>query len=310
MDSEQSLDAVRRDIDAIDNQIHDLIIRRTELIEAVRDLKQESPVKVRPSREAEIIYRLIGRHHGRFPRRDLVAIWRHLIMATLAFEGPFSVAVYLPGSDSGYWELARDHFGTFTPMSRHGTLRSAIEAVQRQDATVAVLPMPQQDDPDPWWRLLLSDRVETPRIIARLPFAGTANGLGGPIEALAICPVALTPTGRDRTFFAVDTEHRLSLNQFNAELAAVGMPPRFTAVWEEKEQRPQAWIYLVEVDGFLSADNPQLAALTRGLGGPVRRVVVLGGYATPLGREELDPPQAPARPAAPPVTTATQGTVP
>jgi chorismate mutase len=294
MDADQSLVAVRREIDAIDDEIHDLIIRRTELVEAVRDLKKDSPVKIRPSREAEIAYRLVGRHRGHFPRRELVAMWRHMMMATLAFEGPFSVAVYSAGNDGGYWDLARDHFGTFTPLSRHGTLRSAIEAVQRQDATVAVLPTPRQDDPDPWWRLLLSDRPETPRIIARLPFGGTANGLGGAIEALAICPVALTPTGRDRTFFAVDTEYRLSLNQFNAELAAVGLPPRFAAVWEEKEQRPQAWIYLVEVDGFLSAGDPRLVALTKGLGGPVRRVVVLGGYATPLSRDELDAPAAPA----------------
>ena len=73
---ERTLDQVRRDIDDIDTSIQDLLIRRTELVEEVRAIKQDWRVKIEPSREAEILYRLIDRHSGAFPRRDLVAIWR------------------------------------------------------------------------------------------------------------------------------------------------------------------------------------------------------------------------------------------
>jgi chorismate mutase / prephenate dehydratase len=297
MNAEGSLDALRRDIDSIDDAIQDLIMRRTELVEEVRDLKRDSKIKIRPSREAEILYRLVKRQRGQFPKRELVVIWRHLITATLAFEGPFSTAVYGHKDETGYWDLARDHFAALTPMVRHSSLRGVIEAVHRQDATVGVLPMPRHDDTDPWWRYLVTKQPETPRIIARLPFAEPADskssqGHGSRLEALAICPVALTPTGRDRSFFVIDMESRVPLHQLTAALSERGLPPTFATLWGE-EQGPAAWLYLIEVDGFLTDGDARLETLGDVLGKPVNRTVVLGGYATPLTAAELEP-NAPA----------------
>ncbi len=294
MDEDQALADVRREIDAIDDAIHDLIMRRTALVEAVRDLKRGSTVKIRPSREAQILYRLMRRHSGPFPKRELAAIWRQLIVATLAFEGPFSVAVYMPGEDGAYWDLARDHFGLFTPMTRHGSVRAVIEAVHRQDAVVGVLPLPQQDDKDPWWRHLVTANPEAPKIIARLPFAGPGNGLGGRREALAICPVAPTPTGRDRSLFAVDTEVRLGLNQLRTRLAEAGLAPGFVASWHEG-QGPSAWFYLAEVEGFVEPGDRRLAAFAEALGDRVNPLIRLGAYASPLTAEELGPERAAVR---------------
>jgi chorismate mutase len=285
MNAKGSLEALRRDIDSIDDAIQDLIMRRTELVEQVRDLKRDSKIKIRPSREAEILYRLVGRQRGRFPKRELVVIWRHLITATLAFEGPFSTAVYGTKDETGYWDLARDHFASFTPMSRHSSMRSVIEAVHRQDATVGVLPVPRHDDADPWWRYLVTHQPDTPRIIARLPFA---EGLSRRVEALAICPVALTPTGRDRSFFVIDMQSRMAFDPLAAVLAECHLPPTFMTLWSE-EQRPETWLYLIEVDDYLSDDDARLGALASRLGKPVNRIVALGGYAKPLTVEELEP---------------------
>lgn len=293
MDAEASLEALRRDIDSIDDAIHDLIIRRTELVEKVRDVKQGSRVKIRPSREAEILYRLVGRHRGPFPKRDLVAIWRRLIVATLNFEGPFSAAVYTPPDVGGYWDLARDHFGAFTPMTRHTSVRSVIEAVHRQEAIVGVLPMPQHDDRDPWWRHLVTTQPNAPKIIARLPFTGPLNGVGGGIEAMVICPVVLTPTGRDRSMFAIETEDRIGLNHVSNALTELDLPPVFAVLWSE-EQVPRAFLYLVDVDGFLTAGDARLAGLEHKLGRSVNRIVGLGGYARPLSAEDLAPATVPS----------------
>ncbi len=291
MTAETSLDAVRREIDEIDDTLQDLIIRRTELVEQVRRIKHDWRVKIQPSREADILYRLIARHRGPFPKRELSAIWRQLIIATLSFEGPFSAAVYMPPDESGYWDLARDQYGTFTKMTRHGSVRSVIEAVNRQQAIVGVLPLPHQDDADPWWRLLVSSNPEAPKVIARLPFAGPGNGLGGELEGLVICPVTVKPTGRDRSFLAIDSEKRLGLGQVATALTSVGLPPTFSALWRE-EQGPRAWLYLAEVDGFLTLEDARLAKFQEILGTPLKRLVLLGGYATPLTAAELGPPAA------------------
>ena len=293
MSSERTLGDVRADIDAIDDAIHDMLIRRTELVEEVRAIKRDWRVKIQPSREAEIACRLIERHRGAFPKRDLLALWRVLICATLSFEGPFSVAVHMPDGDPGFWDVARGHFGPYTPMSRHGSARSVLEQVTRQDATVGVLPMPRSDDADPWWRHLAIDRADAPRIIARLPFAGFGNSRGSHADALVICPVAVTATGRDRSFLVIDTSRRMAAVQLNKMLQDAGFETTLLAPWGERAS-PQSWLYLVEVEGWLAAYDPRLAAFREIFGQPIDRLLLIGGYAKPLPAETLDGARAAA----------------
>jgi hypothetical protein len=173
-------------------------------------------------------------------------------------------------------------------------MRSVIEAVHRQDATVGVLPVPRHDDADPWWRHLVTHQPETPRIIARLPFAAEPEGQSRRMEALAICPVALTPTGRDRSFFVIDMQSRMAFDPLTAILSDCGLPPTFMTLWSE-EQRPETWLYLIEVDDFLTDEDARLGALATRLGKLVNRIVALGGYAKPFTPEELEPnPLSPA----------------
>lgn len=298
MTGESALETVRKDIDAIDTAIHDLIIRRTQLVEHVRQIKEDWTVKIQPSREAEIIYRLLARHNGPFPKRELAAIWRLLITATLSFEGPFSVAVFVANEDAAYWDLARDHFGPYTPIARHGTVRGVIEAVRRQEASVGVLPLPTQDDTDPWWRHLISSHADAPRIIARLPFAGPGNGRGGALEALVICPVIVTPTGRDRVVVAGETYTELTMSQFTAALKRCGLRPGFTASWQETEP-PHPLLLAAELEGFVSAEDERLRQVESRLGKSLNRLLWLGGYATPLSPEELGASWSPPAAATP-----------
>lgn len=288
MSLDQDLAAVRSQIDAIDDAIHDLIIRRTELVEQVRTIKHDLPIKIQPAREAEIVYRIVSRHRGPFPKRELVAIWRQLINATLSFEGPFSVAAYVPNDNGCLWDLARDQYGAYTPMSRHTSVRSVIEAVRRHEAIVGVLPLPRRDDADPWWRHIVTTQPETPRIIAKLPFAGPASTRGGNAEALVICPVAVRPTGRDRTYLAADVETGASLGQFSATLSGAGLAPTLAAQWHDAE-RPAASLYLAEVADFVDASDRRLDEVRTAMGRTLSRIVVLGGYAETLSDAELGP---------------------
>jgi hypothetical protein len=257
------------------------------LVEEVRSIKSDWRVKIQPSREADIVCRLIERHRGPFPKPDLVAIWRILICATLSFEGPFSVAVHMPEREPGYWDIARDHFGPCTPMTRHASAHSVIEAVHRQEAIVGVLPMPRSDDNEPWWPHILSSQPEAPKIIARLPFAGIGNARGAGLQALVLCPVTVVPTGRDRSLFAIDIAERLALSQIGGALREAGFDCTLMIASCEKNSR-ESWHYLVEVDGYLTADDPRLNGLRREIGETIDRIVLLGGYARPLPAEALD----------------------
>src|SRR3989304_6084616 len=109
--SETDLTALRKEIDAIDAEIHALIMRRAAITESIRGLKAGDELKLRPGREANILRALVARHTGAFPRTQLVRIWREILSASLAMQGPFSVAVFATETAYGLWDLARDHFG-------------------------------------------------------------------------------------------------------------------------------------------------------------------------------------------------------
>ena len=289
MTADSSLEELRREIDAIDDAIHDLLMKRTGIVEKVGQVKRDLPVKIRPAREDEIAFRLITRHQGPFPKRELLRIWREMIVATLAFEGPFSVAVHVPEGNDGYWDLARDHYGSFTPMTGHDSVRRVIESVRSQETTVGILPLPRQDDTDPWWRHLATESADAPRIIARLPFAGPGNGRDGDLEALVICPIAQEPTGRDRSLLVVETSETMGIGRLGSKLTDAGMNPLFLASWHEEQAR-DTWQFAAEIDDFVPPDDRRISRFLSTAGDSVRHVITVGGYAAPLTVEDLGPP--------------------
>jgi len=297
MSAKPTLDALRLEIDAIDDKIHDLIMARTEVVKQVREAKRGEPVKIRPARECSILYRLMGRHKGPFPKRELARIWRELIVATLSFEGPFSIAVLMPdaaGPDeprhdrrSGHWNMARDQYGSFTPMSGFSSARRLIDAVRTLKATVGVLSLPELGEHKPWWPHLASKRPDTPRVITRLPFIGSPEDRGPNVQALVICPVTPEPTGRDRTYLVVETTDQISLERLSSALKKAKMEPRFTAVWRDPDT-PSRSLYLAEVDGFISDEDSKIIRLSENLEGVATSIMSIGSYGLPFTPEELE----------------------
>ena len=282
------LQSLRQEIDAIDNSIHDLIMERTRVVERVRKVKRDEKVKIRPAREAEILYRLMARHKGPFPKQELAGIWREMIVATLRFEGPFSVAVSMGDNETGYWDLARDQYGSFTPMTRHVSTRGVVKAVRNSDATVGVLPMPRPDDTEFWWRLLVSQDPDRPRVIARLPFIpGDNSNHNKGLDALVICTVAQEETGRDHSYLSIEAEEDIGFGAIESAMSQAGLPIVFQQLFHDPD-RPAAWIYLIEVVCFIDSDGNQMRRLLDGLAGRANRILHLGGYATPLDPTEVE----------------------
>jgi len=184
-----NLAALREELDSIDNALHDLLMRRAAIAAGVRASKGGAPVW-RPSREAQILRRLMARHSGPFPRATIVQVWREIISAMVRLQGEFSVAVYAPEGDRLCRDMARDHFGAETPLSLHSSARAVLTAVQEGTATAGVLPIPEDSEEAPWWPILagMASGGDV-SVCARLPFAPTAPGNGDS----ALCVAAIAP---------------------------------------------------------------------------------------------------------------------
>jgi chorismate mutase len=285
MAAEKSLEKLRLEIDKIDETIHSAIIRRAELVEQVGAFKAGKGMPaLRPAREAEILRRLISRHQGRFPKTVLLRIWREMIGAMVAIEAPLIVGVYMPERGSGYLDLARDHYGSYTPTTVFRSPGQVVRAVAEGSATVGVVPMPDREDTEPWWISLMGDAADLPRIIARLPFLGPGPGRGDGIEALAIARLSPDPTGFDRSWLAVETPPDTSRARLRSVLGAAGLEPTLMVATHRADD---AWLHLVEISGHLAPDDRRLGRMLAQRETPVVRAIVLGGYPVPLSPEDL-----------------------
>lgn len=276
-----SLDDLRREIDEIDDAIHDLLMRRTQVVEHIGVRKGNDRVFMRPAREAVILRRLFARHTGQFSHLALARIWREMISALTRIQGPFAVAVFAPEERRGFWDVARDHYGSQTPMIAVNTPVAAVRAVSDGTATVGVVPWPDEEDSDPWWRFLMSDDAKSPRVVARLPFVGRGNARGDDGDALAIAQVAHEATGDDRTLLGVELAGDVSRGRLKDTLEACGLSPTGFRSWLTRDGAAGS-LHLVEVDDFVSADDPRFPMLRERFGDLLVRVTTLGGYAVPL----------------------------
>jgi chorismate mutase/prephenate dehydratase len=288
-DAEPTLEALRAEIDAIDEDLQRLIRRRADValhIGRAKNAQASEPVLMRPGREAQVLRKLVARHEGAFPKTVMVRLWRELIAAVLRMQGPFSLAVYAPEGSTGYWDLARDHFGSMTPASAHDSPQQVLSALATGGASVGVLPLPQESDTQPWWPLLLGQDAKRPRVVARLPFGSGETVRGGPLEALAVAPIPVEATGHDRTLLVIEATAPMSRSALAAKIMAAGIETAVIQSWHPPGD-PPVWFHLVDVEGFLTEEDAKLARLASRIGKGVRQIWPVGGYAVPLSPGEL-----------------------
>jgi chorismate mutase / prephenate dehydratase len=270
---------LRRRIDAIDARMHDLLIERAGIVAEVAANKRDGDVAFyQPAREAQILRRLAARHHGVLALASVLRIWRELLAATVRLETPFAVAVCAPPQAQGFWDLARDHYGSHTPISAYASTGQVIRAVRENDAAVGILSLPRASDPDPWWPHLASPNSDGLQVIARLPFGprGNARSEGG--DALVIGRSAPQQTGADRTLFIAELGGGFSRAWFLDQLSSAGLDYTLLALSEQGG----ATLKLVEVEDFVPLFDPRIAAFRERLGARLYRLVPFGGYAVPL----------------------------
>jgi chorismate mutase/prephenate dehydratase len=275
---------LRRCLDEIDDKLHDLLIKRAEVVSVVAASKREGKLAAfQPGREAQIIRRLVDRHSGDFPVATLVRMWREMLAATVQLQSMFAVAVFAPIESQGFWDLARDHYGSHTPMSAYHSIGQVIRAVTEGRASVGVLPMPQEGETDPWWRHLLSKDEDAPRVVARLPFGGRGNARTEGAGALAIGRGVQQETGQDRVLLAAESSTDISRGRILRTISSLGLVCTFFASYEHADSA----VNLIEIEGFVPIADPRLDSFRKQLGGALHRLLPFGGYAVPLSAAAL-----------------------
>ncbi len=281
----QALADSRAQIDRIDSVLHDLLRERAEVIDHVRKLKGKQHIYIRPGREAQMLRALVGRPQGKLPEGLVVRLWREMISAFTLTEGTFKVAVTVPAKGSDLWDLARDYYGSFTPLLESSSAVAAIKAVQAEKATIAIVPFPKDNDKDAWWPLLASDKKNVLTVFASLPFetvkAGRSNARNSMPSALVIGKLYPELTGDDHSFLAMHCVH-VPESEMKRLLGKAGYKVRQLLAQTVGRGGSAPTLYLVETEGFVGRNDTRLSRLRAMLGSRLQYLAPLGGYAVPL----------------------------
>ena len=268
------LEEVRRKIDEIDAALHDLIMRRTRVVEQVMAAKGTTNTgNFIPGREIKVLRGLMDRHEGAFPRQALIRMWREMISGFAAMQGPFHVVACAKGGEQGCWDMARDYFGLHEKMSTLATPREVVSSVSNDEAAIGVVSVPAEGDDDAWWRVL--GGAVAPRIVARLPFIEGSNARTGGVGAYVLAKLEFDPTGDDRTLLVVETEFELSKADLLRQVTNANLTPQLAVT-----DRSDGAAHLIEVDGFVETDDEPVRKLMDL--DEVRSVLLIGSYGVPV----------------------------
>ena len=170
-----SLADLRKEIDRIDEAMHNLLMERAEIIDRLIATKrsQETGSAFRPAREAEMMRRLVKRHKGILPLDTVESIWRVIISTFTYVQAPFSLHADLSAGDALMRDSARFHFGFTVPFVAHTGASGVVAAVSASKGDLGLVPAVAVPGAGAWWSALEFDAA--PKIIARLPFVERAN---------------------------------------------------------------------------------------------------------------------------------------
>ncbi|WP_353661948.1 prephenate dehydratase [Hydrogenimonas sp. SS33] len=136
-----TLDELRRAIDAIDDELLELLNRRIEVVQKVGELKHKTGSAIyRPEREKAIIERLVANNRGPLTPAAIEAIFVEIFAVARNFEQPQRVA-YLGPEGSFTHQAAENRFGAMSEYIPLHSIPAVFKAVHADRAKFAVVPI-------------------------------------------------------------------------------------------------------------------------------------------------------------------------
>lgn len=281
----QALADLRARIDQIDGVLHDMLRERAEVIDNVRKIKGKQHIYIRPGREAQMLRALTGGPQGKIPEGLVVRLWREMISTFTLLEGGLKVGVYAPEKGPDLWDVARDHYGAFTPLVEYPTAVAAIKALKENKITVAVVPPPAQGEKDAWWPLLTADKANVLTVFQSMPTEALKVGRSNARRAMPMGLIVgkLYPelTGDDRSFLALQCTH-VPEAEMKRLLGKAGYKVRQMLTHSTGRSASAPMAFLAEVEGFVGRSDTRLSRIKAMMGSRMQQLMPLGGYPSPL----------------------------
>jgi len=199
----KTLEELRKEIDQIDKELHNLLVRRIEIGQEVAKAKKiNSGFNLRPGREAQIMKRLVLRNTPPLSATSIYRIWREILSANLNQQTPIKFAAYLP--ERYYYTLAKDYSGSSSKITEFASSREVLDQVTNGLAHIGMVPGFWDGADGEWWGdFAESSRKSGVKVISIVPMIkreGAARSLA------IIAKQKPEETGDDSSLFAIKGE--------------------------------------------------------------------------------------------------------
>jgi chorismate mutase/prephenate dehydratase len=143
MSEEEPLNKIRERIDAIDEQIQDLLNERAAAAHEVAQVKRASDPNAffyRPEREAQVLRTVKERNKGPLGGEEMARLFREIMSACLALEQPLNIA-FLGPEGTFTQAAALKHFGHSVRTLPVGTIPDIFQEVETGNCHYGVVPV-------------------------------------------------------------------------------------------------------------------------------------------------------------------------
>lgn len=270
---------LRSRIDAIDTEVHALLVERSTIIDELIVAKgtqsgaDETPTGAafRPLREADMMRRLVERHEGSLPMTTVEHIWREIISTFTRLQADYVVHLDGGADPVDMRDAARFYFGFALDLVEEEDANAVVAAVARSTTDLGVIALNRAPD-TPWWRALGG---EGPHILARLPFL-LETGRPADLPALVVSPPVSEPGDPDIRVYCANWSAGA---RPEGALAAAGIEILARHGGEETNA-------LIAVPGDMGVPAiVEVLESANAAPGPLREV---GGYAAAIDLDESD----------------------
>jgi len=269
------LEDVRREIDAIDDAMLDLLRRRFGAVARVKAIKgldagAKGPA-FRPAREAQVIRRLVEAGKGAVPAGTVAKIWFELMASATQMQAPLRLHLVTTLRRAQHRDLIRYHAGPDVEIVAHVRPEDALQAVAESSADMALWPVDDGSGAlsyveQRFLGALTNEGLDGLRINARLPFM--ANALRA--SAYVVGKAPYEASGDDTTMIAVAT----SADEASRLVTAAGFAQAATVL------RGEAPWSLIALAGYAGPEDERFGRLAEDAAVDGWRY--LGGFANPI----------------------------
>ncbi len=189
-----TLEELRKEIDKIDTEIFNLLIKRLGFVKKVGQVKKSTESArsiIRPAREANMLRDIYKRSKAQSLPENIAkgfsVIWRQIISVSINYEEKTNIS-YLKGDNIFY---AKEYFGSFSDYTECKTNEKIFGNIKSGKSNIAIFPLNKNEKDRPWWLEMAENHYDY-SLFAGFPFFEDKE-----ITSIAISNITPEPSGND-----------------------------------------------------------------------------------------------------------------